>query len=253
MSALSFDTKKLNHPGYALRCLGRGILLLGRPPLRRFVLIPLLLNLILFAGAFALASHFFTAFLSGLIPDWLNWLHWLLWPLFALAFVLIAFFSFALVANLLASPFYAKLAERTEQMVTGQTPKPQEAGLLRTLLEELGGEVQRLGYFLRWAVPLAILSLIPGVNLIVPGLWLGFNAWFLGLEYSAYPLANAGLRFAEARRLLSQARVGGLTLGGAVMLGLGIPLVNVFLPPAAVIAATLYFVNARVQTGSATN
>ncbi len=257
MPIAGYDTRKLNNPVYALGCLGRGMVLLGRPQLRRFVLIPLLINLILFASAFGLAGYFFADLLDWLIPSWLDWLRWLLWPLFGFTVVLITFFSFTLVANLLAAPFYAKLAERTEQLLTGIPPRPPEASLTKTIAQEMGAEVRRLGYFLQWAAPLAILSLIPGVNLITPLLWLVLNAWFLGLEYSAYPLANHGILFPEAKRLLRQAWVGELTLGGVVMLGIGIPLLNVLVPPAAVIGATLYFVNARSQLeleiSSATN
>ncbi len=242
-----YDTSKLDNPVYALRCLGRGIVLLGQPQLRKFVLIPLLINLILFAGAFGLAGYWFADFLDWLIPAWLHWVRWLLWPLFGLAFVLISLFSFALMANLLASPFYAKLAERTEAFLTGIQPQPPEAGFANAVIREMGAEFRRLGYFLLRAIPLAILTLIPGVNLVAPFLWLVFNAWFLGMEYTAYPLANHGILFPEARRLLARARLGELTLGGVVMLGMGIPLVNILLPPAAVIAATLYFVNARLR------
>lgn len=247
MPIADYDTRKLNHPVYALRCLARGIVLLSQPQLRKFVLIPLLINLILFAGAFGLAGYFFADFLDWLLPAWLHWLRWLLWPLFGLVFSLITLFSFTLMANLLASPCYALLAERTEELLTGIPPKPPRAGFADAMIREMGAEFRRLGYWLLRAIPLAILTLIPGVNLVAPFLWLVFNAWFLGLEYMAYPLANHGILFPEARRLLAQARLGGLTLGGVVMLGVGIPLVNILLPPAAVIGATLYFVNARLR------
>ncbi len=247
MPSAAYDTKKLNRPVYALRCLGQGIALLGQPQLRHFVLFPLLLNLILYTGAFFFTGYFFADFLAWLIPDQLSWLRWLLWPLFGLAFVLTACFSFTLIANLLAAPFYAKLAERTEQLLTGGAPHPPKT---HAVLREMQAEAKRLGYFLRWAVLLAVLSLIPGLNLAVPWLWLGFNAWFLGLEYTAYPLANHGLLFPEAKRLLGRTRLGVLALGGIVMLGLGIPLLNLVLPQAAVIAATIYLVNAQGSTSN---
>ncbi|HEB78382.1 MAG TPA: sulfate transporter CysZ [Methylothermaceae bacterium] len=245
MSLEEYDTRKLNNPFYALQCLWRGVRLLSQPTLRRFVLIPLLINFLLYAGAFALASYFFADFLNWLIPAWLDWLTWLLWPLFGLVFILITFFSFTLVANLLASPFYDKLAERTEELVTGVAPQPPETSLTRAALREMGAELRRLWYFATRAIPLAILSVIPGVNLVAPFLWLLFNAWFMGLEYTAYPLANHGILFPQQRQLLARAKLGNLTLGGVVMFGVGIPLLNIIMPPAAVIGATVYFVGAR--------
>ncbi len=245
MSLEAYDFRKLNNPLYALRCLWRGITLLPQPTLRRFVLIPLAINLLLYSGAFAVSGYFFADFLDWLIPAWLDWLRWLLWPLFGLAFILITFFSFTLVANLLASPFYDKLAERTEELLTGTAPQPPETSLSRAVVREMGAELRRLGYFVTRAVPLAIVSLIPGLNLAAPFLWLLFNAWFMGLEYTAYPLANHDILFPEQRRLLARARLGNLTLGGVVMFGIGVPLLNIVMPPAAVIAATVYFVGAR--------
>ncbi len=247
MLSTEYDARKLNNPLYALRCLGQGLVLLKRPELRRFIIIPLLINLVLFAGAFSLAGYFFADFLEWLIPGWLDWLRWLLWPIFGLAFILITFFSFTLVANLLASPFYDKLAERTEALITGNHPHGARESFTKTIVREMGAELRRLVYFLLRAIPLAILSLIPGINLAAPFLWMLFNAWFLGLEYTAYPLANHGILFPEQRQLLGKARVGTLTLGGVVMFGVGVPVLNIVMPPAAVIAATVYFVNARPQ------
>ena len=245
MLTTEYDVRKLNNPAYALRCLAQGLALLKRSELRKFILIPLLINLVLFAGAFALAGYFFADFLQWLIPAWLDWLRWLLWPVFGLAFILMTFFTFTLVANLLAAPFYDKLAERTEELLTGGPPRRKDESFAKSVAKEMGAELRRLLYFVLRVIPLAILSVIPGVNLVAPFLWMLFNAWFLGLEYTAYPLANHGLLFPEQRQLLKKARLGSLTLGGVVMFGVGVPLLNIVMPPAAVIAATVYFVNAR--------
>ena len=241
----SYDFKKLNSPVYAFRCLAQGIGWLRHPQLRKYILIPLLINFLLFAGAFSLAAYFFADFLGWLIPAWLEWLQWLLWPLFGAIFILITFFSFTLVANLLASPFYDKLAWQTEVLITGTVPRPPEASFFKSIIREMSAELRRLGYFVIRLIPLGLLSIIPGVNLIAPFLWLLFNAWFLALEYTTYPLANHGLLFPEQRKILTQAKLGTLSLGGTIMLGIGIPLLNILVPPAAVIGATIYFTGAR--------
>lgn len=245
-----YELKKLNNPLYAALCLWQGLLLLRKPQLRRYILIPIAINLLLFGGAFGLAAYFFADFLTWLIPQWLGWLHWLLWPLFGAVFILITFFSFTLAANLLASPFYDRLAERAEAMIIGSRPKPEEEKWLRAAGREMTAELSRLAYFLIRIVPLGILSLIPAINLIAPFLWLVFNAWFLAIEYSTYYLANHGLRFPQQRKILSKAKFGAITMGGLIALGIAVPVLNVLVPPAAVVGATLYFVNARRQTGS---
>jgi len=81
---------------------------------------------------------------------------------------------------------------------------------------------------------------IPGINLIAPLLWALFSAWSMSLEYMAYPLENAGILFIEQKQLLKSIRWGALSFGGMAVLGLSIPIINIIIAPAAVIAATLY-------------
>ena len=73
----------LNGPQY----LAEGLKLMLRPGLRLFVLLPLLVNLLVFGGLIMLAVQQFGGLLDQLmnsVPDWLSWLNWLLWPLFGL-------------------------------------------------------------------------------------------------------------------------------------------------------------------------
>lgn len=55
------------------------------------------------------------------LPNWLHWLDWLLWPIVVLALLIIVFYSFTLVANLIASPFNGILAEKAEAILTGRS------------------------------------------------------------------------------------------------------------------------------------
>jgi CysZ protein len=59
--------------------------------------------------------------MQSAVPDWLGWLEWLLWPVFILALLIIVFYSFTLIANLIASPFNGLLAEKTEALLTGRS------------------------------------------------------------------------------------------------------------------------------------
>ena len=96
--------------GYLLK----GMRLVMQPGLRRFVLLPLLINILVFSAAIWYGVSQFESFLTWMesrIPSWLHWLDWILWPLFVLVLVILVFYSFTLVANLLASPFNSLLAE----------------------------------------------------------------------------------------------------------------------------------------------
>lgn len=179
--------------------------------------------------------------MSHLIPAWLDWLRWLLWPLFALALIGIAFFTFTLIANLVGAPFYSVLAERAHHLITGQKPAGPDRPWFREIGASLRAEGARMAYIALRALPLLPLFLVPVVNVLISAIWMLFGAWCLALEYMAYPLELRGASFGEQRALAKQRRMEVLVFGGLVMLGLSIPVLNIFVPPAAVIGATLYW------------
>ncbi len=58
------------------------------------------------------------------LPDWLSFLSYILWPLFVALLVLMVFFTFTLVANIIAAPFNGFLAEKVEVVVRGEDTFP---------------------------------------------------------------------------------------------------------------------------------
>ena len=229
-----------------------GMRLIRQPGLRRFVVVPLLVNTALFTALiFAAVSGFewLLDYLLGFLPEWLHWLQYLLWPLFAVSVLLILAYSFTLLANLIAAPFNGVLAEAVEKHLTGQALD--QTGNWRALLADippsLASEAQKLGYFALRSLPLLLLFLIPGINLMAPLLWALFSAWMLALEYADYPMGNHGLKFRDQRPRLRGRRL--LTLGyGLTVLGLMlVPVVNFLAMPAAVAGATVLWVRELSQ------
>jgi CysZ protein len=229
-------SNKGNNPILAASYLFKGIALLGSAPLRHFILIPILINIILYSAALTLGYYYIDSLINAFIPSWLNWLHWLLWPLFFVSFLIVGFFSFTALANLVSAPFYGKLAAKTLTLINSEAIDVSEQPISKVML----AESKRLIYILRLAIPLLVLSFIPGINLIAPLLWALFSAWSMSLEYMAYPLENAGILFIEQKQLIKSIRWGALSFGGVAVLGLSIPIINIIIAPAAVIAATIY-------------
>jgi CysZ protein len=226
----------------------RGFKLLNRPGIRRFVVIPLLINLVLFAGVIGYGVTQFEAFfewLHSFLPTWLEWLRWLLWPIFTLTAALLVFFLFTPIANLIGAPFNAMLAEKLELQLTGQSPE--EGKGLKDLASEvylsLRNELKKLAYLLVWTIPLLILFVIPGINLLAPFVWFVFSAWMLALEYADYPMGNHSLAFQEERRLLKKNLSLTLGFGSAVTLITTIPVLNFLVMPVAVAGATAMWVS----------
>lgn len=216
--------------------LWRGFKLIGQAGLRRYVAIPLAINITLFGALIWYGADKFDAFINQLLPSWLEWLHWLLWPLFAVTVLIAAFYTFTIVANFIAAPFNGLLAAQVERRL--MTGKSQEAPGEFSILESVGHEVKKLLFLLGWAVPLGVLFLIPGLNLLAPFAWLVFSAWMLALEYCDYPMGNHGIAFREQRRLLRGKAFMNLGFGAATLVATSIPIVNLFTIPAAVAGAT---------------
>jgi CysZ protein len=225
-----------NNPLFALSCLLQGLKLTTHPQLRKYLLIPLFINLVLYSGAFVLGYFSVSGLIEHFIPAWLAWLHWILWPLFFISFLIIGFFSFTLLANLIAAPYYSELATKALELISGQSLNRAELPWNKVFF----GELQRLRYILLRTLPLVLLSFIPVVNMIAPLLWAVFAGWSMAMEYLAYPLEHRGLAFTEQKQFLQQSRWGALSFGGLASLGLTVPILNLVIGQAAVIGATIY-------------
>lgn len=224
-----------------------GLALIRKPGLRRFVAVPLAINTSLFSVLIWFSAGWFGGLMTRLtawLPDWLDWLQWLLWPLFAITVGVVLFYGFTACANLLAAPFNGLLAEAVERHLTGQSPsQPGDLkALIRDLIPAMLNELHKIFYALIWAIPFAVLFVIPGVNIVAPFAWALFSAWMLALTYMDYPMDNHGIRFRAQRRRYRRQR--GLVQGfGLAALGLTmIPVVNFLAMPAAVAGATALYV-----------
>jgi CysZ protein len=232
--------------------LREGLKLVLSPNLRLFVLLPLAINLLLFGGLIYFAGHEFSLWLDALmptLPGWLSFLSYILWPLFVALLVLMVFFTFTLVANVIAAPFNGFLAEKVEVVVRGEDPFPAFSWgeLMAMVPRTFGREMRKLGYFLPRAIGLFILSLIPVVNVVAAPLWLIFGVWMMAIQYIDYPADNNKMSWQDMLAWLRSKRWQSMGFGGITYLALLIPGVNVLMMPAAVAGATLFWVRERVQ------
>ncbi|TFF42259.1 sulfate transporter CysZ [Pseudomonas sp. RIT623] len=230
--------------------LREGLKLVLSPSLRLFVLLPLAVNLLLFGGLIYFAGHQFSLWVDALmptLPDWLSFLTYILWPLFVALVVLMVFFTFTLLANVIAAPFNGFLAEKVEVVVRGQDTFPpfSWAELLAMVPRTFSREMRKLGYFLPRAIGLFILSFIPVVNVIAAPLWLVFGIWMMAIQYIDYPADNNKMNWQDMLAWLRSKRWQSLGFGGITYLALMIPGVNVLMMPAAVAGATLFWVRER--------
>ncbi|MCG6233392.1 sulfate transporter CysZ [Vibrio furnissii] len=218
------------------------------PGIRRFVLMPLLANILLVGGAlYYLFSHLDSWINNwmGQIPDWLSWLSYLLWPLLVITILATFSYFFSTLANFIAAPFNGLLAEKVEEKLTGQ--KVNDDGVLAVVKDVpriMSREWRKLVYVLPKAIGLFILLLIPALGQTLgPILWFIFTAWMLAIQYCDYPFDNHKVSFNDMRNSLKQKQGKAYTFGMLVSVLTTIPIINLFVMPIAVCGATAMWVH----------
>ena len=221
-----------------------GAKLLTHPSLRLFVVIPLLVNILIFGSLIGLGLSYLMdmmdRWLSG-IPEWLGFIEWILWPLIGLTLSLMTGYLFTAVALFIASPFNGLLAEKAEELVTGKEV-PALEGFGQALMMVPRGiirELFKLMYYLPMAAFVLLITFIPVLNTVAPFLWFLLGAWMMSIQFVDYPMDNHQLSFGDVKEAVRRRRLSSMGFGGVVALCTGIPIVNFFVVPAAVVGATL--------------
>lgn len=238
--------------GFAYLVQGMG--LLTQSGMKRYVLIPILANVVIFFFLTTMLINYFSSvsdWFNGLLSFW-SWLAYiatfvatLLSGIIFFTILLIYGYSFNIITNLIAAPFYGLLAEKIETQLSGAIipAEPFSKIVTRTLKREL----VKLWYFISRSIAVAIglffLTFIPLLNIAVPILALLWGAWIITLQYVDYPADNNKLSFTQLRQKLKQHRFSTTGLGGTIMLGSMIPVVNIFIMPIAVAGGTLFWIN----------
>jgi len=221
-----------------------GAKMLTHPSLRLFVAIPLIVNILIFGSLIGFGVSYLSSMMDrwmSSIPEWLNFIEWILWPVIALTLSLMTGYLFTAVALIIASPFNALLAEKAEELVTGR-PVDSLEGLGQALLAVPRGilrELAKLLYYVPMAVFVLLITFIPVLNTVAPLLWFLLGAWMMSIQFVDYPMDNHQLSFADVKEAVRSRRLSSMGFGGVVALCTGIPIVNFFVVPSAVVGATL--------------
>ncbi|MDU2498218.1 MAG: sulfate transporter CysZ [Klebsiella grimontii] len=186
----------------------QGWKLIGLPGIRRYVFLPLLVNIILMGGAFWWLFTRLGSWIPSLmshVPEWLQWLNYLLWPMVVISILLVFGYFFSTIANWIAAPFSGLLAEQLEARLTGATP--------------------------------------PDGQTIAPVLWFLFSAWMLAIQYCDYPFDNHKVPFKTMRQALRTRKVTNMQFGALTSLFTMIPILNLVILPVAICGATAMWVD----------
>ncbi len=227
----------------------KGITLIQQPQLRRYVIIPALINVVMFIIGITLLVGSLDPYVEQLLsylPAFLQWLSGVLWLVLTLLVVVVVFFVISMISGIVAAPFNSLLAEAVEQSLTGQhLETTSTTELIKQTPHLIMEELRKLLYFIIRAIPLLILFVIPGINIVAPFIWFVFVSWVLALNYLSYPLENHQMSFKTQRGFAARNRLGTLGFGLTVTLLTMVPLLNFLIIPAAVAGATSFYMDAK--------
>ena len=233
-----------------LHYLLKGFSQLNRRGIRRYVYIPTAINLVIYCMVLWICGHYLielSHWIISKVPSWLDWLTWLLWPLFVITAGLFIVYTFVILANLVGAPFNSLLAERVEQLETGNEPDP-DAGLLDTIKDvprSIKRQLSIIGYTIPRVVFILLLFFVPGVNIFMAVIWFLFSAWIMALSYVDYPMDLHRVSFSQMRDHMRQSFLTYLSFGCCVTIAMLVPVLNFFAMPAAVSGATLMCLDDR--------
>lgn len=213
-----------------------------RPGLKRFVFLPIIVNILVLGSAFIWLFYQVDGWVNALLsylPSWLHWLSFILWPLILSSIILIFGYFFSTVANIIAAPFNGFLAEKVEEELSGTPSKEMPwSDFIKDIPRMINRELIRLAYNLPRIIVLLIISFIPVINIISPFLWFLFGSWMMVIQYCDYAFDNHKISFAAMKETLKKDRFNNMPFGALVSLMTMIPIVNLFIMPAAVCGGT---------------
>jgi len=222
----------------------KGFELIRMKGIRRFVFIPLSINLILFSIAFYYMFQqldYYMSVFEQWLPDWLTWLSTVLWPLALLTILVIFSFIFSTIANWLAAPFNGLLSEKIELMLSGKTTT--SGSLLdafKDIPRTLTREWTKLSYYLPRAVGFFLLMwILPVIGQII---WFLFISWMMAIQYIDYPFDNHKISFTKMKLSLKERQGLSYSFGSIVAVFSMIPVVNLIVMPVAICGATAIWV-----------
>ncbi len=236
----------------------RGVRLMLKPELRPYILVPLLVNCVLFFGLtyalFSSIDHFMQWDIN--LPAWLEILEktlkWVAWILIVALLVISYGYAFNVITNIIAAPFYGLLAQKTEALVAGT--QPADEPLLHLIPRVTLRELQKLLYFIVRGIFiflfLLLLGTVPILNFTVPVVGAVWGAWCMAIQYCDYPADNHQMSFARLRKTLRKSLFSSLGFGGTVMGISMIPIINIIAMPAAVTGGTLFWIDDLRRAGA---
>ena len=203
---------------------------------------PIILNTILFLGFVALGAYIVANWLVFVLPQaW--WAALLLIAAVFVSILLFLFFGiilFATIANVIGAPFYESIADSIENGRGGITVS---RGFLKDIVFSFRHAAVKLWFYVVAQAGLLVLYFVPLAFGTISYSALGFmvTVGFLSLEFLDFAFDRRGFSFKQRKKWMAKRSFVVAGFGTAIFFGYAIPIVNLFVSPAAVIGAMRMF------------
>lgn len=223
-----------------------GFQIIFKPPLRHFIIMPVLVSFALFVLLMYTFNHYLIMldhWYIQSVPNWLQWLSIVIHIVLLTAFLFIYVYIGATIVNLIAAPFNGALSAKVELFITDKLVDDQSLwAMIKDTPRIIGRQLAMMAFYFPRAILLLVLFFVPIVQLIAAPLWFLFNAWYMTLLYLDYPTDNNRVSFADTKKWMRQRNMTALGFGTAVLIAMLIPIFNIIAIPAAVAGATRFWV-----------
>jgi CysZ protein len=226
----------------------RGFRALSTPGLKRYIVLPILLNILLFAGLFYFSYHYLYPYANHYLdklPSWLSFLSGVFFILFIICFFLLFLYLFTVVFNIIAAPFNSLLAEKA-QTILYKLPIPSQP-FYEMAIRSMKRQGQFLFYYLSRLLIVALLFFVPFIQPVYPFIWFLFTAWIISIQYQDFAMDNNLVRFKEMQEQVKDNKMRSLGFGTLINLTSFIPLLNLLIMPAAVIGSIMIYCDSRIN------
>ena len=225
------------------------------PGIKRFFIIPFLLNIVLLTGAFVLGYLFIGDAVRSLVPQGDAWyltaLRWIIQPLIAALLALALVFAYSITGSIVTAPFNDIISAKVERALAGGAPdeKFTVAGFFDDMLRILFNTVKLVLLLVVFQLAILLVNLVPvaGGPLYT---FLSFCAamLFLGFQFFDFPLERRRLYFRDKFRVVWRHKFTAIGLGTGFFLITFVPLVGFLGLNLAAVGATEIFVR-RILPG----
>ena len=219
----------------------KGIYLLWHKDLRRFVLLPLLFNILFFTILLLVLLHYYASidvFLLAYLPSWLGLVSLLAKFIAIIFYLVVMLYSFFTFATIIAAPFNGLLAEKVALQRGYPLQEKTWFAIFCDTPRLLGRQLFILLLYVPVSLILTVLLLIPVIHALVLLIWIWFHARMMALIYLDYPTDNAGVSLKTLRQWMRTHKALVFGFGSIVLAFSEVPVLNFFVIPAGVIAAT---------------